>query len=100
MRKKSAYIVFVITLVGVSFATPITPIDRGLAEGNPHNLKGFSSSEVVYDYIFIWETYENASGDLLGDDILHYGQSLGPFHNYTEQILKYESLEANFPEFL
>ncbi|MHA1744721.1 MAG: M14 family zinc carboxypeptidase [Promethearchaeota archaeon] len=100
MRKRSAYNVFVITLVGVSFAAPITPLDRGLTEGNPHNSRGFSSSEIAYDYIFIWETYKNVSGDLPGDDILIYGQSLGPFHNYTEQILKYESLEANFPEFV
>ena len=67
---------------------------------NSHVSMRFPHQNAMYDYEFIWETYENASGDLPGDDILVYGQSLGEFHNYTEQILKYESLEANFPDYV
>jgi len=52
------------------------------------------------DYIFIWDEFYNAPSDIKGDDSLAFGPSLSNFHNYTEIILKINSLESNFPEFI
>ena len=46
------------------------------------------SSQDDDDYIFIWDEFNNASGDIKGDDSLAFGPSLSNFHNYTEIILK------------
>ncbi len=35
---------------------------------------------------WIWDQYTGAPGPLQGDDVLHWGPTLGPFHNYSEVL--------------
>jgi len=50
------------------------------------------------DYIWIWDEFVGAPGDLLGNDVSNWGPSLGPYHNRTEIKSKLKSLEQNYPE--
>ncbi len=59
-----------------------------------------NASPIENDYVFIWDEFNNAPSDIEGDDSLAFGPSLSNFHNYTEIILKINSLESNFPEFI
>ncbi len=49
-------------------------------------------------YEYLWEEYEFASGDIEGDDILTYGATFGPFHNYKELTEKIIQLNDTFGE--
>ena len=49
---------------------------------------------------WIWEEYEGAPGPLYGDDVLHWGPGLGPYHNYTEVMFHLDCLEEEFPEWV
>ena len=60
----------------------------------------YDSVQTENDYIFIWDEFINASKDLPGDDILTFGSSFGPFHNYSEIVHKLNSINQNFPEFI
>ena len=51
------------------------------------------------DYTFIWDEFNDAPGDIPGDDILEFGPSFGNFHNYTEIISKLSALESTFPNY-
>ncbi len=58
-----------------------------------------SSSYQNLEYEFTWDEFADAPGDILGDDILHFGPSFGLFHNYTEIVSKLHNLEQNFPNY-
>ena len=74
---------------------------QNFQESNNHVVKAPKKSFLVdNDYVFIWDEFYNASSDIKGDDSLAFGPSLSNFHNYTEIILKLNSLESNFPEFI
>ena len=49
---------------------------------------------------WIWEQYENVTGPLPGDDTLHWGPTLGPFHNYSEILDHISDRVIEFPELL
>ncbi len=49
---------------------------------------------------WIWDEYANATGPLQGDDVLHWGPTLGPFHNYSEILAHIDDRVTEFPEFL
>ncbi|MHA1673863.1 MAG: M14 family zinc carboxypeptidase [Promethearchaeota archaeon] len=59
-----------------------------------------NSSQNPDSYKYMWEEYINASGNLLGDDILQYGSSFGPFHNYSEIQEKIFKLNQSFPDII
>ena len=61
-----------------------------------HQVKGDDS--VVYRWI--WEELEGAPGAINGDDVVFWGDSLGPYHNYTELSSKLINLNSTFPEFI
>ncbi len=61
-----------------------------------HRVKGDDS--VVYRWI--WEELEGAPGAINGDDVVFWGDSLGPYHNYTEISSKLVNLNSTFPEFI
>ncbi len=50
--------------------------------------------------IWIWEEYEGAPGPLPGDDVVHWGPSLGPFHNHSEIIEHLISRLIQFPSYV
>lgn len=49
---------------------------------------------------WIWEQYDSVPGPLPGDDTLHWGPTLGPFHNYSEVLDHITDRVTEFPEFL
>jgi hypothetical protein len=49
---------------------------------------------------WIWDEYVGAPGDLSGDDVVHWGPSLGPFHNYSEMVTHLEALSDQFPDYV
>jgi hypothetical protein len=49
---------------------------------------------------WIWDQYATAPGPLQGDDILYWGSTLGPYHNYSEVIAHISDRVNEFPELL
>ncbi len=49
------------------------------------------------DYEWIWETYIGAPGDIYTEDVVFWGPSMGPYHNYTEVMTKVHELELFQP---
>jgi hypothetical protein len=49
---------------------------------------------------WIWNEYLGAPGALDGDDVVRWGPSLGPYHNYSEMTLHLEDLANEFPEYV
>ncbi|MHA1303014.1 MAG: M14 family zinc carboxypeptidase [Candidatus Heimdallarchaeaceae archaeon] len=49
-------------------------------------------------YLWIWEEFKNAPGEIYGEDFVFWGSSLGPYHNYTELTTKLVLLNNSFPE--
>ena len=57
-----------------------------------------STVRINNEYIWIWEEFVGAPGDLPGNDVSNWGPSLGSYHNRTEIKLKLKSLKQNFPD--
>jgi hypothetical protein len=49
---------------------------------------------------WIWDEYVGAPGDLSGDDVVHWGASLGPYHNYSELVAHLNVLSSLFPDYV
>ncbi|NPD87634.1 MAG: hypothetical protein HGN29_02855 [Asgard group archaeon] len=49
-------------------------------------------------YIWLWEELYGAPSNIPGEDVVFWGESLGPYHNYTEMVNKLVSLNESFPE--
>ncbi|MHA2358315.1 MAG: M14 family zinc carboxypeptidase, partial [Candidatus Heimdallarchaeaceae archaeon] len=62
------------------------------------NSVNFPIKITMENYTWIWETYQRASGAIPGDDIVFWGEDMGPYHNYTEVTTKLHSLESLLPE--
>ena len=84
-----------ICLVIVTFYNPFY-------HNNQANLRELNDPIIApsSEYHFIWEEFEGALGDLPGDDILSYGASFGPFHNYGEIFNKLSQSNESFPEII
>ena len=52
------------------------------------------------DYVYIWDELSNATGDLPGDDIVTWGSSFEPYHNYSEILDILHSADTAFPQFV
>lgn len=52
------------------------------------------------NYLFIWDELEDAPGYIHGDDIIFWGESFGPYHNYTEIVSKIQECNNTYPEFV
>ncbi len=48
-------------------------------------------------YFWIWEELSNPPGDIDGEDVVFWGENIGPYHNYTELTDKLMMLNSNFP---
>ncbi len=86
----------------ICLVIPLIPlITLNLKPLNIHPTRGTpnSSSYQNLEYEFIWDEFADAPGDILGDDILHFGPSFGPFHNYTDIISKLDNIEQTFPNY-
>ena len=99
MNKKPIIISFLILMI---LLCPTIILSTSVSVG--HELKLFDShsqripSET--DYTFIWEDYVGAPGLIYGDDVVVWGSSFGPYHNYSEQTTKLQSLETAFPDII
>jgi len=73
---------------------------------NSHLISSISAKntpEYVYlaeepEYSWIWDEFSNAPSDIPGEDFVYWGESLGPYHNYTEVTNKLIILNNSFPE--
>ncbi|MCG3217444.1 MAG: hypothetical protein KAR35_00475, partial [Candidatus Heimdallarchaeota archaeon] len=52
----------------------------------------------INDYVWMWDEYYNAPGDLQGDEPVIWGGSLGHYHNYSEIMGKLDLLAKSLPE--
>ncbi|MFX0141848.1 MAG: M14 family zinc carboxypeptidase [Candidatus Hodarchaeota archaeon] len=85
---------FLIFLIEILIQT-IAPIYLNILD-NKLELRTQSTT----NYQFIWDDYNGALGDLQGDDILTYGASFGPFHNYEEITEKLYQANLSFSEII
>ncbi|MFX1252094.1 MAG: M14 family zinc carboxypeptidase [Promethearchaeota archaeon] len=99
MNKKPFIISFLILLV---FSSPTIALGASVSVGHELNLFDSHSQRIPseIDYTFIWEDYVGAPGLIYGDDALVWGSSFGPYHNYSEQTTKLQSLETAFPDII
>ncbi|MFX1405189.1 MAG: M14 family zinc carboxypeptidase [Promethearchaeota archaeon] len=49
---------------------------------------------------WIWDQYSDAPGPMQGDDVLHWGPTLGPYHNYTEVLAHIGDRLTDFSELI
>lgn len=83
--------------------SPATARDEGLRlfpETQPTSLNSDGVASSLDAGSWIWDEYIGAPGDLSGDDVVHWGPSLGPFHNYSETVARLEALSDQFPDYL
>ncbi|MHA1685536.1 MAG: M14 family zinc carboxypeptidase [Candidatus Heimdallarchaeaceae archaeon] len=52
------------------------------------------------DYQWIWDEFANAPHQIVGEDVVYWGENLGPYHNYTELTAKLMALNESFPEYV
>ncbi len=99
MNKKSFMISFFVLIV---FSSPAVFLNVSVSVGYELNLSNSHSQRTknVSDYTFIWEDYVDAPGPQQGDDVIAWGSSFGPYHNYSEQTTKLQSLETAFPDII
>ncbi|MHA1795190.1 MAG: hypothetical protein ACTSUK_03700 [Promethearchaeota archaeon] len=71
-------IILICLLVGLNYSTTFTKLPQSLLV-----LSLPRKSDSVNNYTYIWDEFANSSGDIPGDDILAYGGSYGPFHNFS-----------------
>jgi len=88
-------IILICLLVGLNYSTTFTKLPQSLLV-----LSLPRKSDSVNNYTYIWDEFANSSGDIPGDDILAYGGSYGPFHNYSEIVDKIICLNQTFPEWV
>ncbi|MHA2357437.1 MAG: M14 family zinc carboxypeptidase [Candidatus Heimdallarchaeaceae archaeon] len=53
--------------------------------------------QIDVDYKWFWEELYRAPDSIFGEDVVYWGENLGPYHNYTELTEKLVSLNATFP---
>jgi len=73
---------------------------RMLSEAQPTPLNNDEVRLSLHADDWIWDEYIGAPGDLSGDDVVHWGPSLGPFHNYSELVTHLEALSDQFPDYV
>ena len=56
-----------------------------------------TSKKQENDYLWIWEELSNPPGDIDGEDVVFWGENIGPYHNYTEMTDKLMKLNSKFP---
>ena len=56
------------------------------------------NQETLEPYRWLWEELSNAPGPISGEDVVYWGENLGPYHNYTELTEKLVLLNSTFPE--
>ncbi|TFH29883.1 MAG: hypothetical protein E4G98_03085 [Promethearchaeota archaeon] len=111
MRKLTPFLIFAfITITSpcfIPFQNDIFLLPNSVLELNqfiPNSIyspnSSPSSSEYPDSYRYMWEEFSNASGNLPGDDILQYGSTFGPFHNYSEIQDKLFQLNQSFPNLI
>ncbi|MHA1591992.1 MAG: M14 family zinc carboxypeptidase, partial [Candidatus Heimdallarchaeaceae archaeon] len=49
-------------------------------------------------YYWLWQELASAPGPISGEDVVYWGEDLGPYHNYTELTEKLVLLNSTFPE--
>ncbi|MGC9780999.1 MAG: hypothetical protein HZR80_17275 [Candidatus Heimdallarchaeota archaeon] len=90
---------FTFSMIIIFYSSLLTSLPFKLSNSKEGNL----SYEIVLansDYIWIWDEFEGSPGDLPGNDIANWDNSLGPYHNRTELVSKFSSLETNFPDLI
>ncbi|MHA1829475.1 MAG: M14 family zinc carboxypeptidase [Candidatus Heimdallarchaeaceae archaeon] len=48
----------------------------------------------------MWEELNGAPGFINSEDVVFWGENLGPYHNYTEETVKLFQLNETFPNFV
>jgi hypothetical protein len=90
-RKANFLVIIIVSLI----ILPVIPSESSNLNDEKRLNNVYQS---IYDYIWLWDEYYNAPGDLLGDEPLIWGGSLGNYHNYSETIEKLNLLAESLPE--
>ena len=56
----------------------------------------FVRNQYESSYTWMWEELIGAPGNIQGEDVVFWGKSLGPYHNYTELEFKLKLLNESF----
>ncbi|MFW9851998.1 MAG: M14 family zinc carboxypeptidase [Candidatus Thorarchaeota archaeon] len=51
-------------------------------------------------YVWIWDELIGAPTSIPSDDVVFWGESLGPYHNYDELTVKLQDLNSSFPDII
>ncbi len=51
-------------------------------------------------YVWIWDELSEAPSSIPGDDVVFWGENLGPYHNYDELTDKLQDLNSSFPNII
>ncbi len=65
---------------------------------NSSAIFNIKNQETLEPYRWFWEELSNAPGPISGEDVVYWGENLGPYHNYTELTEKLVLLNSTFPE--
>ena len=90
MNRKAFAVVAI--LLFVNYQTLSVTIDASI----PSHIKKQESES----YQWIWEELSSAPSSIIGEDVVFWGESLGPYHNYTEISSKLSLLNSTFSEFV
>ncbi|MHA2254051.1 MAG: M14 family zinc carboxypeptidase, partial [Candidatus Kariarchaeaceae archaeon] len=91
MKHPALLSVIIITIILVASQYPSIQSDQTLPDVD------FSFDEIGYSWI--WEELQDSTlpGDVIGDDSVVWGNSLGPYYNSSETIQKLKSAAQVFP---
>ncbi len=92
-----------ILIVGIILSYSILiiyDVNSGIVATQIETIELIPNFQIRDGYTFLWEEFEDAPGDQQGDDSVVFGPSLGPFHNYTELVIKLKNLNTTYPEII
>ncbi len=90
MNRKASAVVTILLFLNYQFLS--VAIDASI----PINIR----KQEAEPYHWIWEELYGAPGSIPGEDVVFWGENLGPYHNYTELSTRLSILNSTFSEFV
>lgn len=89
------------TLQSVRLSPSIPPIANRLSEVIPTTQTPTQTPlKNPGNISWIWNQYASAPGPLPGDDVVRWGSTMGPYHNYSEVLAHIYDRVADFSDYL
>ncbi len=91
-------LLFLLPLPDIPYAPSPFPDDSIIIYPPPKEFANDTAVKTLTNIPWMWEQYEQPPSSLPGDDVLHWGSDLGPFHNYSEIVDHLNDRVSQFPE--